>query len=189
MPSTFRIPKAKIIGLYARAMAWYSPPRLRRRPRQRLVMLHHRPVLKAPSPSSARSSKWDRARPGPEDAGRRWRAPAMIGCTWCMDFGYFTAHSKGLDIEQARGGARGGATPTVFTALERQVHGVRRGDDRDPADRHRRAGRGAAGRARGDAAFVELTMMVAVENQRSRLQQRAGADQPGLQGPLRAPRP
>ena len=45
----------------------------------------------------------------------------MIGCSWCMDFGYYAAHSKGLRAGQAARDARAGASPTSSPTLERQV--------------------------------------------------------------------
>ena len=30
---------------------------------------------------------------------------ALVGCSWCLDFGYFHAHNEGLDEAKASRGA------------------------------------------------------------------------------------
>jgi alkylhydroperoxidase family enzyme len=62
-------------------------------------------------------------------------ATAKIGCPWCMDFGYWVLRSHGIPHEKIE------AVPqwrdsVLFDPLE-AVHAVRRGDDRDAADRRR----------------------------------------------------
>ena len=96
-----------------------------------------------------------------------WRAPASIGCSWCLDFGYYLAHEDGLDEAQ---GARGAAVARVGGVHRPRARrdGVRRGGDRDPADRDRRAWWPRCASGSATPAVVELTMMVAIENQRSR---------------------
>ena len=45
---------------------------------------------------------------------------SLVGCTWCLDFNYFEARNKGLDVEKARQIPRWREVD-VFTALERDV--------------------------------------------------------------------
>jgi AhpD family alkylhydroperoxidase len=45
---------------------------------------------------------------------------ARVGCSWCLDFGYFHAHNEGLDEVKASEVPRWRESP-VFTALERDV--------------------------------------------------------------------
>src|SRR6266700_3720168 len=47
-------------------------------------------------------------------------AAAQIGCSACLDFGYFQAHNEGLDEVKASEVPRWRESP-VFTSLERQV--------------------------------------------------------------------
>ena len=63
-------------------------------------------------------------------------AVSLVGCSFCLDLGYFMAHNEGLDEAKAREVPRWRES-TVFTPLERDVDGVRRGDDADPDDGHR----------------------------------------------------
>lgn len=93
-------------------------------------------------------------------------AAAAVGCAWCMDFGYWTEHTRGLDPVKLR------AVPTwrdsdVFTPLERHVLGYAEAMSATPpqvTDEMVTALREHL----DEAQLVELTMMVAVENQRSR---------------------
>ena len=48
------------------------------------------------------------------------RITALIGCSWCLDFGYFQAHNEGLDELKASEVPRWRDSP-VFTPLERDV--------------------------------------------------------------------
>jgi AhpD family alkylhydroperoxidase len=45
---------------------------------------------------------------------------AQIGCSWCLDFGYFHAHNEGLDEVKASEVPRWRES-SVFTPLERDV--------------------------------------------------------------------
>jgi AhpD family alkylhydroperoxidase len=45
---------------------------------------------------------------------------ALVGCSWCLDFGYFHAHNEGLDEAKASELPRWRESP-VFTPLERDV--------------------------------------------------------------------
>ena len=45
---------------------------------------------------------------------------AQIGCSWCLDYGYFEAHNKGLDEAKASEVPRW-RTSSVFSPLERDV--------------------------------------------------------------------
>ena len=45
---------------------------------------------------------------------------ALVGCSWCLDFGYFHAHNEDLDEAKASEVPRWRQSP-VFTSLERDV--------------------------------------------------------------------
>ena len=65
---------------------------------------------------------------------------SYIGCTWCLDFNYFEARNKDVDMDKAREVPRWRESD-VFTPLEREVMALRRGDEPDAGHRHRRDGR------------------------------------------------
>jgi AhpD family alkylhydroperoxidase len=95
-----------------------------------------------------------------------------IGCSWCVDFGYWIATSKGTDPAKMREVPRW-RDSDVYTDLERKVLAYAEAMTATPpavtdemvADLRRDL---------DDAALVELTMMVAVENTRSRFNSALG---------------
>jgi len=53
-----------------------------------------------------------------------WRSRRWSAARWCLDFNYFEARNKGLDVEKARPDPAMAGRRNVFTALERDVPGV-----------------------------------------------------------------
>ena len=84
------------------------------------VVWHHRPVMKAVFGFERKVAEVGRARPAPEDLRPDGDAPPTIGCSWCMDFGYFLAHDEGLDESKVREVPRWRESD-VFTPVERDV--------------------------------------------------------------------
>ena len=183
MPSTFRIPKAPITGLYGRIMSVYARRTYGEIPDNAYVYFHHKPVLKAVLGFEGKVSKWDALDPTLKSYAQLASA-GVIGCSWCLDFGYFLAHNDGLDLAKVREVPRWRESD-VFTAAGARRPRVRRGDELDPADRHRRDGRRPdrparrTGRRRADPDGRAGEHALAV-------QLRGRAAEPGLLGRLRA---
>ena len=165
MPSTFRIPKAEIAGPYARALSAFSRKAFGEIPDFAYVMLHHKPVLKANVAFERKVAQWDRL-----DANLKsyavMAAAATVGCGWCMDFGYFMAHNEGIDAAKVREVPRWHDS-TVFTDLERDVLEYAEAMSTTPLTVTDWMVEKLSDQL-GVEALVELTMMVAVENQRAR---------------------
>jgi alkylhydroperoxidase family enzyme len=92
---------------------------------------------------------------------------ASIGCSWCMDFGYWENAERGMDRRKLHD-VPVWRESDVYTPLERDVMEYAEAVTATPPA----VGDGLAERLRarlGEAAFVELTAMVAVENLRSRV--------------------
>ena len=102
---------------------------------------------------------------------------AAIGCGWCLDFGYFLAHDKGLDEAKVREVPRW-RDSTLFTPLERDVLGYAEAMSATPA-RVDDALSARLQEALGVEAVVELTQVVALENMRSRFNSAAGLEAQG----------
>jgi alkylhydroperoxidase family enzyme len=105
-------------------------------------------------------------------------AAARIGCSWCMDFGYWISAEQGIDQAKLR------AVPTwrdsdVFTELERDVLAYAEAVTATPPTVTDEMVAGLR-RRMDDAALVELTMMVAVENIRSRFNTAMGLTSQGF---------
>ncbi len=119
MSRTPRIPKGDITGLYGYALKRFSRKLLGDVPEPAEVMWHNRAVLTSVSGFGRKAQKWDRL-----DANLKSFATmavaAQVGCSWCLDFGYFLAHNEGLDEAKASEVPRWRES-RVFTPLERDV--------------------------------------------------------------------
>ena len=102
---------------------------------------------------------------------------AAIGCGWCLDFGYFLAHDKGLDEAKVREVPRW-RDSAAFTPLERDVLEYAEAMSATPA-RVDDALSARLQEALGVEAVVELTQVVALENMRSRFNSAAGLEAQG----------
>ncbi len=94
MPSTFRIPRAHVTGLYGRLMTAYARRTWGQVPDNAYVLWHHRPVLRSVLAFERSLAKWNRL-----DRHLKTYAvlasACVIECSWCLDFGYFLAHTEG----------------------------------------------------------------------------------------------
>ena len=100
MSSTPRIPKAEITGLYGYVLKRFGRKMLGDVPEPAEVMWHNRAVLASVSGFGRKVQKWDQL-----DANLKSLAhmavAALVGCSWCLDFGYFHTHNQGLDESKA----------------------------------------------------------------------------------------
>jgi AhpD family alkylhydroperoxidase len=119
MSSTTRVPKAEINGFYGYLLKRFSRKMLGEVPEGAGVMWQNRAVLTSSMAFGRKVQKWDRL-----DANLKSFAhmavAAQVGCSWCLDFGYFQAHNEGLDEVKASEVPRWRESP-VFTSLERDV--------------------------------------------------------------------
>ena len=119
MPSTPRIPKAELTGLFGYVVKRYSRKLLGDVPEPAEVMWHNRPVLTSSSMFGRKVQKWDRLDPNLKSFAHMAVA-AQVGCSWCLDVNYFMTHNEGLDEAKASEVPRWRES-LVFTALERGV--------------------------------------------------------------------
>ncbi len=132
-----------------------------------LALAHNRKVLLADLRFEQRIAKWDAL-----DAGLKHLAEmvaaARIGCEWCMDFGHWVAHDLGLPHEKVSKVPAWRAHRDAFTEVELQVLEYAEAmTATPPAVSDELSAR--LQKELGEAAFVELTAIVAVENLRSRI--------------------
>src|SRR4051794_7326685 len=101
MPSNFRIPKADLTGVYGRILSGYAKKTYGEVPDFAYVLFHHKPLTKAVLSFEGKVAKLHAL-----DANLKTCAvmatASMIGCSWCLDFGYFMAHNDGLDEKKIR---------------------------------------------------------------------------------------
>ena len=119
MSSTTRIPKAEITGPYGYLVKRFSRKMLGEVPDGAAVMWHNRPVLMSLTAIGRKAQRWDQLDPNLKTFAHMATA-AQIGCSFCLDFGYFQAHNEGLDEVKASEVPRWRES-TVFTPLEREV--------------------------------------------------------------------
>ena len=117
--STPRIPKAELTGLYGYVLKRFSRKLFGAVPEPAEVMWHNRAVLTSVTGLGRKAQKWDRLDPNLKSFAHMAVA-ALVGCSWCLDFGYFHAHNEGLDEAKASEVPRWRESP-VFSSLERDV--------------------------------------------------------------------
>ncbi len=101
-----------------------------------------------------------------------------IGCSWCVDFGYWETTHRGIDPVKMRDVPRW-RDSDVYSELERQVMAYAEAVTATPPEVTDELVAGLRRRL-DDAQLVELTMMVAVENVRSRFNSALGLSSQGF---------
>ncbi|MGH7920393.1 MAG: carboxymuconolactone decarboxylase family protein [Candidatus Dormibacteraceae bacterium] len=105
-------------------------------------------------------------------------AAARIGCSWCMDFGYWDGVQKGLDRAKLRD-LPAWRESAAFTPLERAVLAYAEAATATPPE-VTDALVDALRPDLDDAQIVEIAMMVAMENLRSRFNSGLGLTSQGF---------
>jgi AhpD family alkylhydroperoxidase len=172
-----RVPLVEPRSIFDRAVAWYCRRQYGDVLDNALVLMHHRKALRALFAFEKKVATWEALDPDLKVLAETASA-AAIGCSWCLDFGWFAAHSQGLDTDKL-GEVPRWRESDVFTARERLVLEYAEAMTVTPprvTDELAEALRADL----GNAAFVELTMMVAVENERSRFNSAVGLTSQGF---------
>jgi AhpD family alkylhydroperoxidase len=112
---------------------------------------------------------------------------ARIGCRWCLDFGYWELHGHGIPVAKIEAIAHW-QDSDVYTERERLVLAYAEALTETPprVDDELVA---ALRAALGDAALVELSAMIGVENLRSRINAAAGLTGQGFKDRCAVPAP
>jgi alkylhydroperoxidase family enzyme len=119
MTGTTRIPKAEITGVYGALAKRFSKKQFGEVPDPLGVMWHNRPVLRAYFVMGGKAEKWGACDPNLKTFAHMAVA-SLVGCSFCLDLGYFRAHNEKLDLDKAREVPRWRESD-VFTPLERDV--------------------------------------------------------------------
>jgi alkylhydroperoxidase family enzyme len=119
MTGNTRIPQAEITGLYGAVLKRVARKMFGDVPEALGVMWHNRRVLNLGFGVGRKAARWNAC---PEDlkSYAHMAVASLVGCTFCLDFGYFQAHNRGLDLAKAREIPRWRESD-VFTPLERDV--------------------------------------------------------------------
>jgi AhpD family alkylhydroperoxidase len=119
MASTTRIPATEITGIYGSLFKALSRKLLGQVPESAGVLWHYPAVLKDMMGFGRKVDSWNRLDPNLASFAAM-AAAGTVGCSWCLDFHYFTTHNRGLDEAKAREVPRWRQS-TAFTPLERRV--------------------------------------------------------------------
>jgi alkylhydroperoxidase family enzyme len=162
---------------FVRMMEWYSRRKYGEVLSPGKVALHNKGVLRTMMVMEGTAARWNRLDPTLR-ALAGMVASAEIGCSWCMDFGFWEHHHRGVDPVKLR------AVPQwrdsdVYTDLERAVMGYAAAATATPptvTDEQ-------VARLRQDLSeeeLVELTAQISLENYRSRTNAALGLTSQGF---------
>lgn len=177
MSSSPRIPQAELTGLYGTMVKRMSRKMFGEVPEPVGVAWHNRKVLKFSFGIGRKAQKWDRCDENLKSFAHMATA-SLIGCSFCLDFGYFHAHNQGLDLAKAREVPRWRSS-TVFTQLERDVMEYAEAMTRTPPTVTDELSAKLLN-ALGPAALVELTMFIGLANLMARSNVAMGIESQGF---------
>ena len=171
-------------SLLYRIGAWYSRRKYGAVMDPAAAIAHNPKVLMTTFREERSLAKWDSV---PADLKRlaELSASVTIGCSWCVDFGYWIMTTEGVDPAKIRDVPRWRES-SVFTDLERNVIAYAEAASQTPpavTDELVAALR----RDLSEKQLVELTMMIAVENQRSRFNSALGLTAQGFKDRCEVP--
>ncbi|MFI9047803.1 carboxymuconolactone decarboxylase family protein [Streptomyces sp. NPDC053427] len=173
-----RIPLTPPRTLTLRLAQWYSRRAYGKVMEPALVLGHHPRILRAYFAFEAKVGRWRALDPTLKHLAEM--VPAVrIGCSWCVDFGHWHADRLGLPLEKISKVPDWRAHEESFTEVERLVMEYAEAMTATPPtatdDLTERLRRHLS-----DAALVELTAMVALENFRSRMNSAMGLTSQGF---------
>jgi len=173
---TTRIQPAEISGPFGAIVKRYSKKVLGRVPEPLGVYWHNPPVLRATMGVGGKAQKWKQCDPELKSFAHMAVA-ARVGCGWCLDFGYFQAFNEHLDLDKAREVPRWRESD-AFTPLERDVleYAEAMTDTPPTVDDVLVA---TLLDSLGEAALIELTAVIALENMSARSNVALGIESEG----------
>jgi alkylhydroperoxidase family enzyme len=177
MTGTTRIPVAEITGFKGALIKRFARRTLGQVPSSIGVYWHHQKVLMDMAGLGSKVKKWDQCDEQLKSFAHMAVA-SQVGCTWCLDFNYFEAHNKDLDMTKAREIPRW-RTSDVFSPLEGEVLAYAEAmTATEPAVTDAMV---ASLRTQlGDAAVIELTAVIAFANFTTRSNVALGIESDGF---------
>lgn len=173
-----RIPLTPPSTLLNRLGAWYSRRTYGKVLDPGLAVGHNPRVLLTYVRTERGAAKWNCLDPGLKHLAVM-AAAARINCSWCMDFGHWEADALGLPMDKISRVPRWRDHRDAFTDLELLVLDYAEAmTETEPRVTDELAA--ALIERLGEAAFVELTAMVGLENYRSRVNSAFGLTSQGF---------
>jgi alkylhydroperoxidase family enzyme len=177
MTSDTRVPATEITGVLGAVVKTVSRWMLGDVPDSLGVLWHHRPVLWASLGMGQKASRWNACDENLKSYAHLAVA-SLIGCTFCLDYGYFQAHNEGLDVAKAREVPRWRVSD-AFTPLERDVLAYAEAMSQTPPTVTDELSVRLLDEL-GAPAMVELTAWVALANQMARTNVALGIEAEGF---------
>jgi alkylhydroperoxidase family enzyme len=148
------------------------------------VMWHNPEVAEAALGLGGKASEWDAVDEGLKSFAHMAVA-AQVGCSWCLDIGYFQAQNQNLDIAKASQVPRWRESD-VFTPLERDVMEYAEAMTNTPPTVTDELSGRLLDRL-GPAAMVELTAFIAFSNFSTRSNTALGIESQGFSSACEIP--
>jgi alkylhydroperoxidase family enzyme len=177
MATRTRIPKTELTGVYGAIVRRMSRKLLGDVAEPLGVMWHHRKVLNFSFAIGRKAQRWNACDRNLKSFAHM-AAVSLVGCSFCLDLGYFMAHNEGLDETKAREVPRWRES-TVFTPLERDVMEYAEAMTQTPPTVTDELSARLLDQL-GAAALVGLTAFVAVANLVSRTNTAFGIESQGF---------
>ena len=172
-----RVPAGEITGLYGAVVKRFSKRMFGKVPEALGVLGRNSAVLRFSLGLGQKSARWDACDENLKSYAHMAVA-ALIGCSFCLDLGYFQAHNAGLDMTKAREVPRWRESD-VFTPLERDVLEYAEAMSQTPPTVTDELSGRLLGQL-GAPALVELTMWIAIANSMARGNVALGIEAAGL---------
>ncbi|NEK86172.1 carboxymuconolactone decarboxylase family protein [Blastococcus saxobsidens] len=179
-----RIPLDPPRSTFVRLTEWYSRRRFGAVLDPGAAMAHNGRVLRSHVRHETSLARWNRLDPTLKSLAVMASA-ATIGCSWCLDFGYWESTERGIDPRKLREVPRW-RDSDAYSSLERQVMAYAEAMTTTPLQVTDEMVAGLRDHL-DDAELVELTMMISVENSRSRFNSALGLTSQGFSDRCAAP--
>ena len=183
--STARIPLEHPGSAFAGLMNFWSRRRYGKEVEPMLALLHNRRVLTSVARFELAVEKWSKLDRDLKELACMAVA-GQIGCSWCMDFGYYQSRMHGMDPAKVEDVA-GWRESTVYSPLERKVLEYAEAMTATPPEVSDEMVAGLREEL-SDAQVVELTEMISLENLRSRTNSALGLTSQGFKDQCELPR-
>lgn len=177
MTSSPRIPPTEVTGVSGYLAKTFSRRMLGEVPESLGVMWHHRAVLKDMMGMGRKAERWDECDKDLKSFAHMAVA-ALVGCSFCLDLGYFMAHNEKLDEVKASQVPRWRQSD-VFTPLERDVLEYAEAMSQTPPTVTDELSARLLD-VLGPAALVELTACIALANLMARSNTAMGIESQGF---------
>ncbi|MDT0275027.1 carboxymuconolactone decarboxylase family protein [Blastococcus goldschmidtiae] len=181
-----RIPLDPPRSLVVRLTEWYSRRTYGAVLDPGAAIAHNPRVLRTYVRHELSVARWNRLDPTLKALAEMASAVA-IGCSWCVDFGYWMNTDDGVDPAKLRDVPRW-RDSDLFTDVERQVMTYSEAMTATPPQVTDEMVAGLRLHL-DDAELVELTMMISVENSRSRTNSALGLTSQGFRDRCEIPAP